>query len=471
MTRISVIISTYNRSLLLDRAIKSILKQSFKDFEFIVVDDCSTDDTEQVVKKYPEIIYLKTEQNSGSDAYPKNLAISKAQGEYVAFLDDDDVWRPDALKILLKYAETGADVAYGDYLIEEGGKMRPGWSIDFTSQLLSKMNYISMVTALVKKSALLDVGGFDENLKIFKDWNVWIRMQKRGFKFLHIPIIVAEVFPQEDSVSNKNKVKRDNEGNFIPNFSPADCEIYASKTSLGEKKPLKVAVFSLTRNRLEYTKIMADKMFTLAGYKFDWFVIENGSTDGTQEWLKTQNCKVIENPKNVGIARGWNQAIDLIKKSGDFQIIIKCDNDAEMMSENWLTILVELFDRNRKLILSPYVEGLEDSPGGVLRQRMSEGSPYVLINDRVLGMVPFLGGICWAAPIELYDDFRFDEKQFIAGNKDYLISQYANQQGYKCFYVEELRLWHILGTKGQKEKNPEYFKEIEKARKTKGGIF
>ena len=212
-------------------------------------------------------------------------------------------------------------------------------------------------------------------------------------------------------------------------------------------------------------------MFALAGHPFDWFVIDNGSADGTVEWLKTQKVKVIENPKNVGIARGWNQAIELIKKAGGYSIIVKLDNDAEMMSDNWLKTLVELFDRNRKLILSPYVEGLEDSPGGVLRQRMSEGSPYVLINDRVLGMVPFLGGICWAAPIELYDDFKFDEKTFIAGNKDYLISQYANQQGYKCFYAEELRLWHIDGTKGQKEKNPEYFKEIEKARKTKGGIF
>ena len=471
MTRkISVIISTYNRSKLLDKAINSVLNQSYKDFELIVVDDCSTDDTEKVIRKYP-VIHLKTEKNSGSDALPKNLAISKAQGEYVAFLDDDDIWRPDTLKILLRYIETGADVAYGDYLIEEGGRMRPGWSIDFNPPLLSKMNYISMVTAMVKKSALLEVGGFNENLKIFKDWNLWVRMQKRGFKFLHIPIITAEVFPQKESVSEKNKTRQDEEGNFIPNFSPADCEIFADKTFLGEKKPLKVAVFTLTKNRLEYTKRMSEKMFALAGHPFDWFVIDNGSADGTVEWLKTQKVKVIENPKNVGIARGWNQAIELIKKAGGYSIIVKLDNDAEMMSDNWLKTLVELFDRNRKLILSPYVEGLEDSPGGVLRQRMSEGSPYVLINDRVLGMVPFLGGICWAAPIELYDDFKFDEKTFIAGNKDYLISQYANQQGYKCFYAEELRLWHIDGTKGQKEKNPAYFKEIEKARKTKGGIF
>jgi len=211
MTRISLIVSTYNRSNLLKKTIKSVLAQSFKDIELIVVDDCSTDDTEQVVKGFGNNIrYLKTNKNSGSDSKPKNLGIQKANGEYIAFLDDDDIYRPDALKILYKYAKTGADITYGDYLIENNGKMEKGWSLPFSASRLSQMNYIAMSVVLIKREKLLEVGGFDEQIHKFKDWNLWIRMQKYGCRFLHVPIIVTEVHPQKDSISNKYETKQEN---------------------------------------------------------------------------------------------------------------------------------------------------------------------------------------------------------------------------------------------------------------------
>lgn len=478
--RVSVIISTYNRKDLVKRAIRSVLDQSVEDFELIVVDDCSTQDVETLVRSIndPRIVYIRTKENSGYDGLPKNLGILKATGEYVAFLDDDDVYRRDALKILLAYGrESAADVVYGDYLID--GK--PGWSLDFSPGRLSKMNFISMSVAMARRSALLAVGGFDEDVPKFKDWNLWLRLQKNGARFLHIPIIVTEVSQQEESVSNKFPVDADESGSYKPTyFSPADCKIWPDKTAIGERKPLRVALYTLTMNRLEYTKRMAASIDKLAGYPFDWYVIDQGSTDGTQEWLKslTRDQTAISSfrenetssyvsrareklryklyQENVGLAKGWNAIVDFIQKEGEYDIIVKVDNDAELMTEGWLAAMIDIYERNRTVILSPYVEGLDGSPGGVLRQRATGDSPYLQINDRVLGLVPNLGGIVFATPLSIWKDWTFDE--LYEGNKDMLFSQYARKNGFTCFYMEEYRVWHIDGTSGQHAKFPEYFK-------------
>lgn len=462
--KVSVIISTYNRKPLLKKAIKSVLNQSFQEWELIVVDDCSTVDVKKLVKSFGDdrIRYYKTKENTGHDSKPKNIGIDNARGEYICFLDDDDKYFTDSLKILYTYiAESGADVVYGDYRID--GKA--GISSDFSSALLSKMNYIAMPVVIVRKEALLEVGGFDQDVPKFKDWNLWLRLQKRGYRFLHIPIFVADVSIQKGSISDKFEADTDEQGNYLPTFfNPADCTIYPDNTLLGKRKPLKVAIYTLAMDRLEYTKKMYKSIDELSGYEFDWFVLDQNSKDGTDEWIKSLTRDKGEHwrgklvyklyKKNTGIAKGWNNAIELIKKTGDYDIVIKVDNDAQLMTEGWLKDMVEIFERNRTLILSPSVEGLDGLPGGVLRQRQGD-SPYVTINDRVLGIVPNLGGIVFATPIELFNEWTFNPS--FDGNKDYLLSQYASAMGYSMFYMEEYRVAHIDGTKGQHEKFPEYF--------------
>lgn len=468
MARVSVIISTYNRRSLLKEAIRSVLDQSMPDFEVIVVDDCSTDKgVEEAALSFrdPRVKFFRMPENSGHDGPVKNFGIMQATGEFVCFLDDDDKYRRDALKILLAYAgQSKCDVVYGDYLID--GK--PGWSVEFSVQRLTQHNFISMIVAMVRREALIKVGGFDEAVPKFKDWNLWLRMQKGGASFMHVPIIVAEVTQQKDSISSKFENDKDEAGRYKPTFfNPADCLIYPDKTSLGARKPLRVAVYTLTMNRLEYTKQMSYALDARAGYHFDWFVIDQGSKDGTQDWLKgltrdqtkiglwRSKLRYRLYEQNVGLAKGWNNIVEFIKAEGEYDIIIKVDNDAELMSDGWLNAMVELFERNRKMILSPYVEGLEGSPGGVLRQRASGDSPYMMINDRVLGLVPNLGGIVFATPIELWKNWKFDE--LYEGNKDLILSQYARKIGFACFYMEEFRVWHIDGTTGQHQKYPTYF--------------
>lgn len=472
---VSVIISTYNRKKLLKQAIKSVLAQSYPDLECIVVDDCSTEDVETMVRSFgdPRLKYLRTEKNSGHDGLPKNMGIAAAHGEYICFLDDDDVYRRDALKILLTYIrETGVDVVYGDYLIDG----RPGWSLDFSTSKLSEFNYIAMCSTLLKREAVLAVGGFDEAVPKFKDWNLWLRLQKNGARFMHIPIVVFEIHETPGSISTTVAEEKDEFGRYKPTyFNPADCLIYPERTSLGQKSAPRVAVYTLTMDRLDYTKQAMKALDRLADYPFDWFVIDQGSTDGTQKWVGEQmrrgphgfsNIQKINfrpYAQNVGLAKGWNNMLDWIKSEGGYDIVVKVDNDAEMLSQGWLKAMVEIFKRNRKVVLSPYVEGLEHTPGGVLRERQSGDSPYLMINDTVLGLVPHLGGIVMAHPIELVKDWRFDE--LAAGNKDIMLSKYARERGFALFYMEEYRVWHIDGTIGQHKKYPDYFLDRQAERK------
>ena len=466
MPTISIITSTYNRSKKLERAIKSVLAQSYGDFEYLIIDDCSTDQTEKLVRKYTKkdkrIRYFKTEKNSGHDALPKNIGFKNATGEYIAFLDDDDEWFPDTAKILYKYMKhTKADMVYGDYIIyDSSGKKSVGWSLNFSLQTLTQFNYITTGCGFIKRDAILAVGGMNENVPRFKDWNLWLRLAKAGYNIIHIPIPTLKLYTMnDDSISKKydKDTEYDEYGRYKATFfNPADCKIYSDKTVLGEAKPLKVALYTMTYNRLPFTKEMYKAINKISGYDFDWFVLDQGSTDGTIDWLlamqDTTNgyCKkkyYAWHKENIGIAKGWNECIKNIKMIGNYDIVIKIDNDALMLTQDWLKEMVEVFERNRMVVLSPYVEGLEDSPGGVMRQRSDGESPYILINDKVMGMVPNLGGIVFATTLKAIEDFKFPEE--LQGNKDYYLSKYLQSYNYNLLYMEELRVKHLGGKKGQ----------------------
>lgn len=100
--RVSVITPSYNSSAFISQTIDSVLFQTYTDWEMLIVDDCSTDDSASIIKQYSKrdarIKYLKTDLPSGSPCEPRNIGIMSAQGRYIAFLDSDDVWLPNKLE-------------------------------------------------------------------------------------------------------------------------------------------------------------------------------------------------------------------------------------------------------------------------------------------------------------------------------------------------------------------------------------
>lgn len=465
--------TTYQRPKSLRKAITSVLKQTFEDWELIIVDDYSNDGKtkqlcEDFVNKDSRIHYLELQFNSGTHARGKNEGFKIAKGNLIAYLDDDNQYRRDHLQTLFKYLGEN-DAVYGDrMLIDATGyvkklfgkeKRTPGVRADWNAQLLSKQNYIDTSDILLRKELLEEVGGWDESLPKFADWNLWVRLAKAGFRFKRVPIIITDYYVHEGCNSFKHVQKRDPEtGREMPTFDPDDCTIWPVKTIFGEAKPLKVGIFTLTMNRLDYTKKMYKSMKSMAQYPFDWFVVDNGSNDGTKEWVKDK-ATLIDNPKNVGISKGSNQALDAIGE--DYDVIIKVDNDCEFLTDNWLSDIVDIYTKQRGLVLSPRVEGLKDNPGGVPR------TSYSYVGDHFIGLVPHIGGISVASYKSAYKGFRWPDEDFLHGQQDYVFSQTALRRGFTLAYLENHIVEHMYGTEGQEKRDPEYFKNRKELKTTK----
>ncbi len=115
MPKVSVIIPTYNRAHFLCEALDSALSQTFKDFEIIIVDDGSTDNTKQVLEKYGSRIYYIYQENKGR-AEARNTGIRRAKGEHIAFLDDDDIWLPNKLEKQVFFLDARPDIGIGRHV-------------------------------------------------------------------------------------------------------------------------------------------------------------------------------------------------------------------------------------------------------------------------------------------------------------------------------------------------------------------
>lgn len=271
------------------KAIQSVLAQTYEDWELIIVDDASRDGTKVMVSEFkdPRIIYKYRDENYGTDTKPKNEGILLSKGKYIAFLDSDNTYRPDHLQALINVIEIeNCDGVYGDRFIHINNEPHGvGVHSDFDPMLLMTRNYIDTSDVLLKREVLFDLGGFDERFKKFIDWNLWVRAAKAGKQFKRVPIVMTDYHIHDGS---KSKRKEDTIDNF-PAWNAFDCDVRLDY--LGKKEPPKVAVFSLTYDRLAYTKECFDSMYKTAGYPIDVHVIvDNGSKDGTIEWVK-EYCK------------------------------------------------------------------------------------------------------------------------------------------------------------------------------------
>lgn len=465
---ISVIISTYNRCNRLKKAITSVLKQTYDDFELIIVDDKSTDETEKTVLSFnsSKIKYICLKSNFGCDTRPKNKGIIKSKGEYIAFLDDDNIYRPDHLTILYREMTKSDkfDVVYGDrWLIDETKRISPqlGISKDFDPAYLMQRNYIDTSDVLIKRKALFDVGGFDERYKKYIDWNLWVRMMKYGKKFKRVPLIITDYYLHEDMKSIKVKNKGETQNTFIPEWDVYDCEIELPYLNTKPRNEPKVGIFSITYNRLEYTKKSFESLKKTAHYPFKHFVIDNNSTDGTCRWIMNNCHWYALNSKNEGISKASNDAIDAFKKEG-FDIVIKWDNDCIGLTPGWLNKMVDIWKSNHIMALSCYVQGLVDNPGG------SPRIGYGTIKGELIGITQHLGGICHFADIHAYDNFRWDNNSFLHGVQDMELSQHLKFNGWTMGYLENYFVSHGPdGTQKQKEDYKNYFEKRIKEKQTR----
>ena len=251
---ISVIIPTFNRAEHVIRAIESVLSQSYKDYEIIVVDDGSTDKTKDALEHYMDRIKYIYQDNSGVSS-ARNKGIMAARGEWVAFLDSDDEWLPEKLEIQIDcIKETKEQICFTNIFVPCDGhhlNSRPVTEpkenkvifTDPVNLILDGTRPLYTQTMLIKKELLFKVGCFDELLKVGEDTLIFFRLAtEASFVFLEKPLVSFYTLVSPGSVAPHKLTNS--------SLSAKEQRCYAGLISLSE----------IYYRKLEYDKVTVKKI-------------------------------------------------------------------------------------------------------------------------------------------------------------------------------------------------------------------
>ena len=207
---VSIIMPSYNTAQFISETIRSVLNQTYSNWELIIVDDCSKDNTDEVVAAFlsdPRIRYLKNEVNSGA-ALSRNYALREAKGKWIAFLDSDDLWEPEKLEKQLAFMrENGYAFSYTDYMIQLNGEWLPYVYTGPRVVNRRKMYdycYFSTITVMYDR----DVIGLVqiENLRKNNDYAMWLQAIEKSNCY-RLPECLSYYIKHEGSISSGSKLK------------------------------------------------------------------------------------------------------------------------------------------------------------------------------------------------------------------------------------------------------------------------
>ena len=206
----------------------------------------------------------------------------------------------------------------------------------------------------------------------------------------------------------------------------------------------KIGIFSITLNRLYYTYHCFKSLRDKAGMPFEHIIIDNGSKDGTWEWLKEEGYNVIKNKENKGITFASIQGYRwLLEKKID--IIIKMDSDCEILTPNVLSQIDRFFSKTANdYIISPAVKGISTIPGIIGQDS---------VNGFKVNRIQHIGGIFRAMRMQTFSNIISQCREL----NDKVLNDFFRKRKLKIGYLPELEVNHFETTKGQEIRYPEYF--------------
>lgn len=219
MPKVSVITAAYNHVQFVRQAVESVLNQTYRDFEYIVVDDGSSDGTAEVLKSFGDRIHYIRKENKGV-ASARNHGIRKSSGDYIAILDSDDAWMPNKLERQMPTFEERPETAvvYSQAcIIDAAGKRN---SDDLLGEPLNpetafddllRHDPIPVLTAIVKRKCIDELGGFTEPLTAISDWDLWVRISTRWpIAFIPEPLAFYRIHGRNSyiTLNNSGQVNR-----------------------------------------------------------------------------------------------------------------------------------------------------------------------------------------------------------------------------------------------------------------------
>lgn len=205
---VSVIMPSYNTGKYIEASIRSVLAQTYTDWELIIVDDCSSDNTVEVINSFsdPRIILLKNDKNSGA-AVSRNYALREAKGKWIAFLDSDDIWEPEKLSKQLTFMkENGYAFTYTDYRICLNGEWMP--YVNTGPDMVNKRRlydycYFSTITVMYDR----DVIGLIQinDIKKHNDYAMWLQAIEKSNAY-RLPECLSYYIKHDDSITGGSKL-------------------------------------------------------------------------------------------------------------------------------------------------------------------------------------------------------------------------------------------------------------------------
>lgn len=324
---VSIIMPTFNREKIIKKAIDSVLKQSYENWELIIVDDGSSDDTLNLLNQISnDKIRIFSHDNNKGISFARNTALKNASGKYVMYLDSDNQWDS-------RYVETmvgafnelpQADAIYSGQLLYKDSESKP-YAVRFGSfnkSLLHNRNYVDMSCFCHKLSIFDEIGGFNEDLTHLVDWDYILRISN-NFKVYSVPVLLSKYY----EYSNLNRISN------IPfdYYKTASRIIEDNMYSFKEYYPLsrRVTIIIPSYESLIELKSCVEAILSFnLNDMVDIIIVDNNSGVEVTEYLRdleSKGIKVILNDVNYGFSYAVTQAIELSDENSD---ILLLNNDA-----------------------------------------------------------------------------------------------------------------------------------------------
>ncbi|MGQ0557343.1 MAG: glycosyltransferase [Nitrospiraceae bacterium] len=472
---VSVIMPTHNRPQQLQRAVASVLAQTYQDFEIIVINDagCDVESALAGLNDAGRITSVRHAVNRGLAA-ARNTGLKLARGKYVAYLDDDDRYLPDHLETLVGFLETHNErAAYTDawrvheqrqedqYI--ETNRDVP-YSYDFNATRLLISNYFPVLTVMHERACLEAVGLFDEALTSHEDWDLWIRISRR-YPFKHLKKVTAEFTWRTDGSSMTSSRRPDfartaamiydkyrSVSEAIPGVQEAQERILLEfQTDLRTMPAMTCSIIIPTWNKIELTRqCLTALAASIVDVSFEVIIVDNGSTDGTREFLSELkgDVRIILNDQNLGFAKACNQGA----RAARGKYLVFLNNDTIPQSQ-WLNPLVNEVDEHSdvgivgsKLL---FADGSIQHAGVVFMRSIttayhiyrSAPSADPGVNQRRAFQA--VTAACMLIRREIFEEVQGFDEAFINGFEDVDLCLKVRGKGYQVIYQPRSVLYHL----------------------------
>jgi O-antigen biosynthesis protein len=378
---ITVIMPTYNRAGIITDSIDSVLAQSYSNLELIIVDDNSSDHTDDIIGTYDDerIRYLKRDENGGH-GLARNDALQIAQGNWIAQIDSDDLWDPNFLLIMRNALRENPTFRFaysaqilwkeppnlnqdGSYSDEEEKKIRNiRFKGVFSRSYLENDNYISMISIMYHRSLVEDHGAFTTKTRRLIDWEVVLRYTEEQ-PALPVPLLLSHY--RLNAASNRVTKTEDREHaltiidetihrtrllddlGYYPHPDLYNVPISALNNAPRPiRKSIPVSIIIPSYEAVEYLRICIESIRAYTS-NYEIVIVDNKSSSGVQEYLDTlesdDDVLVIRSDQNLGFTNATNTGIQAIRFE-DSNIVL-LNNDA-MVTPGWIEALQEVVEQD-----------------------------------------------------------------------------------------------------------------------------